>query len=1084
MSSRWRGARRAWFFGLLAALPGVAAAAPPDSAPALHFARVGIEGGPPPEVVTALYQDRTGFVWIGSRDGLFRYDGADFLEFKHVPGDPGSISDNIIRVLFEDRRGLLWIGTNSGGLDRLDRARRAFTHYRHDSADPASLSHDSVYAVAEDPAGALWVATQHGLNRFAADSRACQRFLADPADPGSLGGDYVTALLVDHAGRLWAGTNGGGLSVREPGSEAFHTYRHDPADPASLPSDHVFALLEPAAGEIWIGTQEGLARWNEAGQRFDRYRHDAGDAAGAGNAGDAAAATEPLVTALAHDPAGQVWIGTWGAGLHALEPETRRFHVSRHDPLHPDGLGSDRIVSVLADRAGGLWVGTWGNGLQRLAPSARLLAERVDRARSPGDDGNVGALLADRDGALWIGTLSGRLVRRAADGSAERLFPEATGGTSIQILSLLQDRRGRIWVGSSVALRCLDPATGRSQAFKHDAADPGSLGPGYVRTLFEDRQGRLWVGTGEGGLQRLGDDGRVAARYVHDPTDPRTLSDDYVVAIAEDRRGTLWVGTRSGGLNALDPGTGVVARFLPEARDPRSLGHHSVTDLLEDGAGRVWVGTGGGGLHRIDLDVAGTVSFQRFTEADGLVNDDIVALLPDDDGSLWVSTRRGLSRLDPDAGRVANYRVSDGLPTGEFEVGAAARVGDTLFFGGARGLVALPAGTPFAVAHPAPTLLSSIHTAAGEIHGNVPVWEMDGLEIPYGEWLRLEFMVLDFGPGDRHRYSYRLGAADAPWIELGPQRGVTFTDLKPGVQRFTARGRSDDGQWTEAATPLVIRVIPPFWMTLWFRLASLGALAALALGAHRFRTAALERRNRELVALQRQRESVQAALSRAYDRLRLLTRRLEAAREDERRNIARELHDELGPALTAVAINLQLLTQGADAPRHARRLADSTELVDRMAQQIRDLSLGLRPPLLDEMGLVAALKGYLETEAERTGLVIDVRGDAVVEGLPPDIEISAFRLIQEAVTNVLRHARARRVIVSVERGEDRLDLVVQDDGAGFDAAAALDEAATGKALGLLGMQERVQILGGTFELRSTPGEGTRVSASLPLGAGR
>jgi signal transduction histidine kinase len=388
------------------------------------------------------------------------------------------------------------------------------------------------------------------------------------------------------------------------------------------------------------------------------------------------------------------------------------------------------------------------------------------------------------------------------------------------------------------------------------------------------------------------------------------------------------------------------------------------------------------------------------------------------------------------------------------------------------------------VAPAAPTLLSSIHTAAGEVRGADPIWEVGGIEIPYGEWVRLEFIVLDFGPPDRHRYSYRLGSTDAPWIELGSRRGVTFTDLKPGTHRFMVRGRNDAGQWTEAAVPLAIRVIPPFWMTLWFRLSVFAAIVATALAAHRIRTAALQRRNLELLALQRQRETVQEALTRAYGRLRLLTRRLEAAREDERQHIARELHDELGPALTAVAINLQLLTQGADAPKHARRLADSTELVDRMAQQIRDLSLKLRPPLLDEMGLVAALKAYLEAEAERTGLSIDVRGDAAVEGLAPEIEISAFRMVQEAVTNVVRHARARRVIVSVERGEGCLELAVQDDGAGFDAASALDGAATGKALGLLGMQERVQILGGTFELRSQPGEGTRVRAALPLGEGR
>jgi signal transduction histidine kinase len=270
-------------------------------------------------------------------------------------------------------------------------------------------------------------------------------------------------------------------------------------------------------------------------------------------------------------------------------------------------------------------------------------------------------------------------------------------------------------------------------------------------------------------------------------------------------------------------------------------------------------------------------------------------------------------------------------------------------------------------------------------------------------------------------------------------------------------------------------------MTAWFRLTALAAVVLAALAGHGVRTRALERRNRELIELQEQREKVQAALQSAYERLRLLTRRLEAAREDERRRIARELHDDLGPALTAVAINLQLMARGAAGGRSADRLAESTDLVDRMTQRVRDLSLGLRPPLLDEMGLVPALKGCLETEAERTGLAIEVRGDPVIDGLPQETEISALRVVQEAVTNVVRHAGARRVIVEVTRRPHRLEIVVQDDGRGFDVRATLEGAASGKALGLLGMQERVEILGGAFGIDSAPGRGTRVRAALPAG---
>ena len=312
---------------------------------------------------------------------------------------------------------------------------------------------------------------------------------------------------------------------------------------------------------------------------------------------------------------------------------------------------------------------------------------------------------------------------------------------------------------------------------------------------------------------------------------------------------------------------------------------------------------------------------------------------------------------------------------------------------------------------------------------------------------------------------------------------ITFTDLAPGSYSFSAKGRNAQGVWSEISPVLKIRVVPPFWMTLWFRTSIALAIVGLAFVVHRVRLSALERRNRELLDLHRQREAAREDLRRAYDRLRFLARRLEVAKEEERKHIARELHDDLGPALTAVVINLQLLKDMSDPDRTARRISDTIELVDRLVQRIRDLSLDLRPPLLDEMGLVPALKGYLETQAQRSGVEIEVHGAGFMEKLPPEVEIVAFRVAQEAVTNVLRHASARRAVVTINRRGGWLEIEVEDDGKGFDVRSTMEEPATGKILGLLGMQERVRMLDGEFEIESTPGTGTRVRVRLPLETG-
>ncbi|HEX6853253.1 MAG TPA: two-component regulator propeller domain-containing protein [Candidatus Polarisedimenticolaceae bacterium] len=1032
-------------------------------APDLHFERIGSEGGPPPAVITALHQDKAGFLWVGSRNGLLRFDGYGWESFQHDPSDPGSIADNTVRTIYEEPDGTLWFGTNAGGLDRFDPATRSFVHHRHDGADPRSLSHPSVYTILRDRNGTLWVGTQKGLNRQDAGTQGWTRVFA--SGPEGLTSDYILTVYEDRAGRLWVGTLDGGLCLWDPKAERFTAFRHDPTDPTSIVGDRVFALLEDDAGHLWVGTLQGLTRMNP---ELGSFQTVSDSTAIPGR-------REPaLVTAIVAGPPGRLWVGTHGRGLGLVDTANLEMRFWRQDPARRDSLTEDKILALLPDRAGALWIGTWGGGLNRLSPVSQRFDGPGGGGFPPSDvrDRDVTALLDDGRGGAWVGTRTGFALRLdPATGKRTILYRGGAEGISRIIIDLELDRRGGLWIASSGSLERVDPASGEARIWEHDPADPTSLGPGYVTAVFEDRAGQIWVGTGEGGLQRLDAGGRVVQRIRSDSADPGSLSDDYVTTILEDRRGKLWVGTRSGGLNEVDPRTGRARRFLPVAEDPSSLGHRYVTSLLEDARGDLWVGTGGGGLNRLVRAEDGGIRFERVTERDGLIDDDVTALLEDDDGTLWVSTRRGLSRLHIERKAFTNLFVSDGLPSAEFESGSGARSGSRLYLGTVRGLVELAAGTPFVESPASPVVVRSVRNGEGEIRF------AGGVEIPYGEWLSVEFVVLDFNPERDHAYAYRL--AD-DWIDLGARREITFTSLQPGTHELRVRGRNSQGVWGEASGPLRITVVPPFWMTLPFRVLVAMLVLAAAFGVHWRRTSVLERRNRELMELHRQREKARQELDDAYQRLRRLTRRLEAAKEDERQRIARELHDEMGPSLTAVIINLQLLSTQRGTESFARRIEDSVDLVDRMIQRIRDISLDLRPPLIDELGLAAALSGYLESVSERTGMRIDLQGDKDLGPLPAHVPMTAFRVVQESVTNVLRHAGAARIEVTVRRDGARLDLRVEDDGRGFDVEETMQRAATGRALGLLGMQERVGMLHGDIRIDSSPGGGTRVHVRLPL----
>ncbi len=1039
--------------------------------------RIGTRHGLNAEIVTSIHRDRTGFLWIGTRDGLILYDGYSAKVFDHEITDPASISDNSIRTIYEDREGSLWLGTNTGGLNRYDRASGRFEKYRHDSADSRSISHDSVYAILQDREGALWVGTQSGLNRLDRATGTFDRFMSEPENELTPGHDYVHWIHEDRAGYLWVATVGGGLSRREPATGRFARFRHDPHDPRTVRHDSVFSVLEDATGELWVGTQAGVDRFDRASGSFEHFPAGADDTAGL---------SYPLVTSLAPGPPGTLYVGTWGGGMHELEIASRTFRTRSGHGSQQSGDPLDRIACLHADDRGAIWAGTWGGGLVRVRPSSSVFETlregQPPRGLSVGDTISLGV---GPDGTLWMGTFGGGLNRRDSRGDIRQLGQQPAPA----ILAIHVDPDGRAWLGTMMGVARLDPESGETTFFTHDPRRPASLGPGYVAAILRDSDGVLWIGTGEGGLQRLRPDGASFDHFTHAPRDPSTLSDVYVTALYEDRRGALWVGTRSGGLNRCDRLRMSCQRFVVDPGDERAIGHHWVTSLAEDRDGRLWVGTGGGGLNRFEppTEPGQAGGFSRVTERDGLADDNVMGIASDDDGSLWLSTQAGLTRLDPETGRIVNFGRPDGLLTLEFNPGAVARDAASIYFGTPAGVVVLPAGRPFPESETSTTALTSITTLAGPLVSGGPVADLRRLELPYGEVVSFEFAVLDYDEeDDRYRYAYRFSGVSDDWTDLGSRRQLTFADLRPGRYELTIRGRNARGAWS-ATQPLELRIVPPFWMTAWFRLAVFGSLALALLLGHRARLSALERRNRELVALQDERERAlrearasEEKLQITYGELRSLTRRLEASKEDERKRIARELHDEMGQILSATKINLQILPSLPDAAVRERRIVDSVALVDRMIGQVRALSLDLHPPFLDELGLVLALRGYVEAVGRRSGIDIRVVADVEPERLPEEVEIHAFRLVQESVTNVVRHSGASQATVTVERRPHDLRLSVRDDGRGFAVAETLERATHGQHLGLLGMRERVGSLGGRFEIDSAPGRGTEIRIELSL----
>ena len=788
--------------------------------PRIYFHKTSIEDGLSQSTVFSILQDRAGFIWIGTHDGLNRYDGSHFRTFFNDPEDPTSLSHDTVLDIFEDTSGDLWIGTEGGGLNLWHSETGSFSNFRHDPGDPQSLSGDRVRTLLEDRTGALWVGTaESGLNRFDPSRGSFERFQHDPSQPHSLSDNQIRAVYEDAVGNLWIGTLGG-LNLFDRETERFVHYRHDPEDPSSLSDDRIRSLLEDRDGNFWIGTFQGLNRFHRPTLTFQHLEHTPADAESLSN---------NLIRALFEDTAGRLWVGTDG-GLNLFQPESDTFVRYLHDPADPLSLSTNSLMTIYEDRGGVLWLGTLAGGLNSWNPITWSLGHYRPQGLS---SAQILAFSQETSGDLWLGTLGGGLNRWNRQTGHVEVFrhdpkdPMSLGGDVVT--SLLHDRFGALWVGTtSGGLSLFDKASRSFRRFEHSDRQ-GSLSSHGVMTLFEDREGELWVGTYGGGVNLFKRREETFSVFRHQDGDLASLSADRVTAFAEAPDGDLWVGTDGGGLNHFSRELGVFSTARNDPRSSTSLANDDVSALHVDPGGTLWIGTRGGGLSRLVSAVPenGVFEFENYSERRGLPDADVLGIYSENAGSLWIVTNTGIASFDPTAETFKSYDASHGLQSDEFNLGAHYQSPDgELFFGGINGFNAFFPDRVESNVHVPPIVLTSFLRLNKEA-SSVAISDATELSLSYRDWVvSFEFAALDFTAPHKNQYAYMLEGLTRDWIELGNLQRVDFTNLDPGRYVLRIKGSNNDGLWNEDGITLPLEVTAPPWQSWWaYSLYSLAATA-------------------------------------------------------------------------------------------------------------------------------------------------------------------------------------------------------------------------------------------------------------------
>jgi len=1027
--------------------------------------------------ITTVIQDQLGFIWMGTRGGLNRYDGYSFLKFKP---DPENISNSIISTsiekIFEDSRGNIWIGTKSGGISRYSLQEEAFTNFKYEKDDPTSLSDQRVISFFEDDHKRIWIGTwSGGLNLYDYSTNTFTRYLP---------GDNVGSVTQTRDGRIWAATYHGIW---------FYSEQEDRFNKISLPVDYmryewVRIAEDPLEAALWIGGWEcGVLKYNYQDGRikeFDEIKNKE--------------ETLNNVYSLLIDTENNLWAGTWGQGLYMLDRKKEVFIEFELQPDEEAYSANQVVLDLFQDKDQCIWVGTNGNGVFRISDN-RYFHNYLQTHQDVTDwlrGTDIGLIQRDEQDRFWLGSSRKGLFFIDKNGNFRKVSHKT--GTEINKTNVLYRlHNGSYWIGFDGSLAELkwpgnDPLLYPvSELYNNPQLEEFSK----ITTIIQ-KGDTIWIGTQQNGLLKLllqGNRIKVLSHYTSDLTRENWLRNNRITCLMADASQQIWVGTYHGLYLIKDDSSFVnINNKLP---GNRSLTSEIILDLAQDENGNIWLGTPNG-LNCIKKQEKGMYSLEYYDAGSGLSGDYINALLIEGSDNIWVSNNIGISKIDLKKGEINNFFESEGIHVRKFTEKSAYKDGEIFHFGGFGGIVTFdPKNVKLNRRIPEIVFtefqINNKELEVGEEFNNHVLLNksinyIDKITLAHDENdISLGISVLDYNAPERNSYAYKMEGLEDGWVNLGNRHWIAFNNLKPGEYRLHVKGANNNNIWNLDGIELHITVRPPWWLTqlAFFIYASVILGIVLVI---RFIAVRQERLSRNIEILQ-----IKSDQEKEINEMKL--------------RFFTNISHEFKTPLTMILCPLQEILSGDHNIRIPEILSKKLLMIRRNATQLLDL-------INQIIDLRKIDTGNMQVDISQTDLKEFIREISISYEELARINHKTFHaethlqdrliwtdkskletIINNLISNSFKYtSEGGKIILKASDNEDHFIIEVTDDGKGIseeNISKVFDryfqeENNTGKSssgIGLAIVKQLVEILQGEIEVESRVGVETRFRIILKKG---